>query len=324
MKLKTLALTGVAAAAVAVPVTLTFSAQAEDAGEPQAADFYVDPDNNAAAWVADNPDNPNAEQIKTAIADNTVAKWFGDWDNIPVSEYVGNAADAGQRPVLVAYNMYQRDCGGQSGGGADSEAEYESWISDFATEVGDSDAIVILEPDAVAQMVSGDCDMDVAARQRLLAHAVDEFAAKAPNAWVYLDAGNYGWPADNGTIADALSDAGVDKIRGFSVNVSNHYTTEQSDEKAEAILDALGTDSHYVVDTSRNGSGKTDDSPDSWCNPVGATLGETSTTGEGANDARIWIKVPGDSDGDCGYGQGVPAGQFSEKLAIALITGEYN
>ncbi|ADD45948.1 glycoside hydrolase family 6 protein [Stackebrandtia nassauensis] len=325
MKLKTVALAGLAAAAVALPVTLTLSAQAEDTGDPgtKAGEFYVDPDNNAATWVKENGDNPNAEKIKTSIADNVVAKWFGDWENIPVSEYVANAAEAGGAPVLVAYNMYQRDCGGQSGGGADSVEEYKTWIADFAKGVGDSDAYVILEPDALSQMVAGNCDMDVAARKELLAYGVDQFATNAPNAKVYLDAGNYSWPGDAGAIADALKDAGVEKIRGFAVNVSNHYKTDQSDEKAKQILDALGTESHYVVDTSRNGSGKTQDGEDSWCNPKGATLGETSTVGEGAQDARIWIKVPGDSDGDCGYGQGVPAGQFSEKLAMGLITGEY-
>ena len=41
---------------------------------------------------------------------------------------------------------------------------------------------------------------------------------------------------------------------------------------------------------------------------------------EGA-DALLWIKVPGDSDGPCGIGGGIPAGRFSPDLAMALING---
>jgi endoglucanase len=37
---------------------------------------------------------------------------------------------------------------------------------------------------------------------------------------------------------------------------------------------------------------------------------------------RLWIKVPGDSDGSCGHGQGVPAGTFSPALAQHLVKGD--
>jgi len=35
----------------------------------------------------------------------------------------------------------------------------------------------------------------------------------------------------------------------------------------------------------------------------------------------LWVKVPGDSDGDCGTSDR-PAGQFGPELAMALITGD--
>jgi len=35
----------------------------------------------------------------------------------------------------------------------------------------------------------------------------------------------------------------------------------------------------------------------------------------------LWGKVPGDSDGDCGVGKGVPAGTFSPDLAMRLVNG---
>jgi endoglucanase len=70
---------------------------------------------------------------------------------------------------------------------------------------------------------------------------------------------------------------------------------------------------HFVVDTSRNGHGPWDpttsafadeyagkDAQD-WCNPPGRGLGlrPTLDTGHALIDAYLWIKIPGQSDGQC-------------------------
>ncbi|MFC4336578.1 glycoside hydrolase family 6 protein [Salininema proteolyticum] len=332
-----LVLGGAAAAAVAVPlVALPFTANADDNDAPAPeqpaaladAEFYTDPDSNPYAWLSENPDHPDADLIRAEIAEKAGAKWYGTqlddpWDVQPVGEYVSDATATGQTPIVVAYNMYDRDCGGHSGGGASSPDAYKAWIDAFASDIGDHEAVVIVEPDALAQSL--DCGDDKPVREELLAYAVDALASKAVNANVYLDAGNATWPGDASEIAYALEQAGVEKISGFSLNVSNHYDTGASHDKAGTINYFLGYDAGYVVDTSRNGSGKTDDSEDGWCNPVGATLGEPSrATPEGPADALLWVKVPGDSDGDCNSGAGIPAGQFDPGLAKALITGDYS
>jgi endoglucanase len=38
-------------------------------------------------------------------------------------------------------------------------------------------------------------------------------------------------------------------------------------------------------------------------------------------DMGLWIKAPGESDGDCGLGTGTQAGDFSPGLATQLISG---
>jgi endoglucanase len=324
MKWKSTAFASTAIVAAAVPIAMTVSAQADEPlPAALAGQFYSDPASTAHGWLADHPDSPNAAAIRTGIAEQAGARWYGDWQaDTPVDQYVSQAAAVDQTPILVAYNMYDRDCGGESDGGAASAQAYRDWITDFADGVGDRAAIVILEPDAIAQLIQG-CVGEPDVRRELLAYAVDQFADQ-PSALVYLDAGNAEWPADPAQVAGELTDAGVSDIRGFALNTSNHYTTADSDARAADIEAALGIDSHYVVDTSRNGSGKTQTGEDSWCNPQGATLGQHSTsTPDAAADAQLWIKVPGDSDGSCGYGAGIPAGQFSEKLAMALITGQY-
>jgi endoglucanase len=67
----------------------------------------------------------------------------------------------------------------------------------------------------------------------------------------------------------------------------------------------------FVIDTSRNGQGPwspTAAYPDNqdWCNPPdrGVGLLPTAETGNELIDAYLWIKVPGESDGECTRGLG--------------------
>ena len=281
--------------------------------------FYADPDSNPAVWVRDHAGDPRAEAIRTRIAEKPGARWFGDWSGDIASDVSGyvDAADAADKlPVLVTYNIPGRDCGGHSGGGAGSPEAYRAWISDFAAAVGDKPAVVVIEPDALAQL---DCMPEDQRRIRLdlLSFAAAQLAEKAPNTWAYMDGGNATW-VDAPEMARRLKEIGVDRIRGFALNVSNYYTTEESVAKGNAIKEALGGRSAFLVDSSRNGNGAAPDGE--WCNPGGRKLGVPSQVGGGA-DLLVWGKVPGDSDGDCGIGQGVPAGTFSPDLAMSLITG---
>jgi endoglucanase len=70
---------------------------------------------------------------------------------------------------------------------------------------------------------------------------------------------------------------------------------------------------HFVVDTSRNGqgpwtppAGNTWPDPQTWCNPPDRGLGirPTTETGDPLADAFLWVKTPGQSDGQCDRGTG--------------------
>ena len=121
----------------------------------------------------------------------------------------------------------------------------------------------------------------------------------------------------NFCVADAL--AGVDRARGFSLNITNYYTTEEEIGYGETIS-ALTGGAHYVIDTSRNGAGPLPDAPLSWCNPDGRALGVAPTTATaGAHaDAYLWLKRVGESDGSCDRGD-PPAGRFINEFAIELV-----
>jgi endoglucanase len=97
----------------------------------------------------------------------------------------------------------------------------------------------------------------------------------------------------------------------------------------------------FVIDTSRNGVGPWDPSaagypdPQDWCNPPDRGLGliPTADTGNALIDAFLWIKIPGESDGECTRGLGPagetvdpewglidpPAGEWFPEMALDLV-----
>jgi hypothetical protein len=58
-----------------------------------------------------------------------------------------------------------------------------------------------------------------------------------------------------------------------------------------------------------------------WCNPPGRQLGSVPQVLDNHGDMSLWIKAPGESDGDCGVGAGTRMGEFSPVIAKDLITG---
>ncbi|WP_328465208.1 glycoside hydrolase family 6 protein [Actinoplanes sp. NBC_00393] len=287
--------------------------------------LYVDPNGAAAAYVrALERSGRKAEAaILRRISDRPAATWFTDAaPGYPArARRLVTAASAAKRlPVLALYFIPNRDCGSHSKGGATSAHAYRLWVSALARAIRGHRALIILEPDAVAQAVGGGCLTARAARQRyaLLAAAVTTLQAQ-PGVSVYLDAGNPTWvPAAR--MAPALRLAGAIKARGFALNVANFETTADNlryGRQLSKLLDGR----HFVIDTSRNGNGPARRGPGDrhWCNPPGRRLGVPPTlrTGRPLVDAYLWVKRPGESDGACGRGA-PPAGQWYPAYARSL------
>lgn len=255
------------------------------------------------------------------IAAQPSSQWLGDDAARGIVEQVGRrAAEVDRTPVFVAYNIPHRDCGQYSAGGATDAASYRSWITGVAEALGDRKAWVVLEPDAIAHTLDTCGVKGAAAAERygLLAFAVQELKRR-PQVRVYLDAGNPGWAQDPSAMAEALSKSGAAVADGFAVNVSNFYSTDRNAAYGAELSAALGG-KHFVIDTSRNGNGPL--SSEAWCNPAGRALGEPPTvdTGRPGVDAYLWIKNPGESDGECGRGE-PRAGEFWLPYALGLVRG---
>lgn len=287
--------------------------------------LYLDPQGPAPAELerALATGDPATAQIRR-IAEQPTATWVADHD--PDGAYTtakavaDGARAAGQTAVLVAYTLPDRDCGLYSAGGAPDDGSYFDGIGALAAGIGDADAVVVLEPDAVAHTFAG-CAEETAAqgRYRQLATAVG-ILTERPGTRVYVDAGNATWVQDLPGLAEALRSSGVDDAAGFALNTSNFVSTAESVEYGRRLSAELGG-AHFVVDTSRNGAAVPAGTPGGveWCNPPEARIGEppTTTTDDPLLDALLWVKQPGDSDGDCRPGEPA-AGQWYHDLAVQL------
>jgi endoglucanase len=400
--------------ATGIILTQTTHSVPEDAqsrGLAPTTQFYVPhPDHGASEQIAQLTANGEQSQANLiqAMVNTPQAVWFTSGDPKDVQQNVKQiaqqAAGNGAVPVLVAYDIPGRDCGQYSAGGAASDADYRAWISAFAEGIGGDKAVVLLEPDALANLPSN-CGANAyagapnpptdATRIADIKYAVNALEAD-PKVRVYLDAGHSAWQSV-GTIAQRLVEAGVLSAQGFFLNVSNYqYTPNEvaygtwvsecialgrgsatygypdncpnqssnggpannwpgtqmspysiwSDTASQADLNTAGINSryalmlgstkptvHFVVDTSRNGTGPNDMSTYSsapfnqsssvvsalqtgnWCNPAGAGLGPTPTANTSSVspllDAYLWVKTPGQSDGQCDAVGGTRAWDYS-------------
>jgi endoglucanase len=286
--------------------------------------FYVDPANPAAAqaseWRSDGLTS-DAAAIER-IAKEPTADWFTGSEGVreAVRAVTIRATRARATSLLVAYDIPGRDCGSFSAGGASSAAAYRQWIGLFAQGIGKRSATVILEPDAIAQALSG-CLSRAGAGERyeLLRYAVRRLKAD-PHVNVYVDAGNVGWIRPPQRLVAPLRRAGVAAADGFALNVSNFYSTQATVQYGVKLSHALGG-AHFVIDTGRNGNGPEGRAQDqlNWCNPPGRALGQTPSTNTASPlvDAYLWIKQPGASDGSCRPGEPA-AGQWWPQYALEL------
>lgn len=294
---------------------VVFSAQAKV--NPLAdVSFYVDPNSNAKQQVqAWNESQPGDADLIRLMAREPQARWFGDWNSFPkreVEAYVDAAETEETVPLLVIYNIPFRDCGNYSAGGAENAAAYRNFIDRVVAGIGDRAVVVMVEPDALAA-VTCLTQQQKTKRFELVTYAVHELKTKTP-AVVYVDAGNANWISAS-SMAKRLKQSGIQQADGFALNVSNFYTTKRSRHYGET-LSALVGNAHFVIDTSRNGQGPTADY--AWCNPPGRGLGRAPTTdlAHSLVDALLWVKPPGESDGECNGGPA--AGEWWADYALEL------
>lgn len=307
------------AAAVAAPASSTVHATA-DRGKDRGRDprltrgLFVDPLMKAttqggptyrkisrraqALWITDHYQKSSVQQV--------------------VATYAARANDAGRTPLLSIYNIPDRDCGLYSSpDDTITDRYYKKWIARVAAGVKGQHAIVVLEPDAVPFIGNPQCTGQ-GNRLGLLRRAVRLLSDAG--AWVYLDAGHSGWQTPE-QMAPLLKRAGIAKARGFSTNIGNFRPTRDEKAYAAAVVGQLAKigvqHTKYVIETGRSGGGTPPNGYD-VCNPGWARLGKPPKLRfDGAFDATLWVKNPGESDGPCSGGP--DAGLWCDFLADRLL-----
>ncbi|HWU05855.1 MAG TPA: glycoside hydrolase family 6 protein [Streptomyces sp.] len=247
------------------------------------------------------------------LAEHPTFNWIGE-DTEPRTVATWARAAKGTPVPLVLYGIPNRDLGSYSAGGFTNSADYLAWVGAVAHHLGDAPAMIVVEPDALAQSLemSGE---ERAARLRTLRIAVDILRENSPEARIYLDASLWVSP---GVMADLLHRANVGRADGFSLNVAGHADDRSAFEYGDRVS-AMTGGKQYVVDTSRNGAAGADETE--WCNASGLGLGRRPGTLVAQHprvDGLFWIKTPGVSDGTCNGGP--PAGTFWLPKALELAS----
>lgn len=257
---------------------------------PSALEIFKHPQ---SFWYGDNPKKPKKHMEKS------------------IKRLLNRAYP--QLPILVIYNIPNRDVGQYSKGGAKTSESYLDFIERFAKGVGDKSPIIIYEPDALPHSVSLSKE-DREWRLELMKESL-EILTNNCNGIVYIDVGHSSWlpPKDVDVLLSKVSNP---KVRGFSMNTCNYRTTKECIKWAKRLCKYQGENTHFVIDTSRNGQGPNEVE---WCNPPGRGLGEVPTTDTDHRlcDAYLWVKIPGESDGKCNGGP--KAGMFWGEQAEELV-----
>ncbi len=275
--------------------------------------LYVDATSSAANALKKTTD---PEQIRklTVLATTPTGIW--QTANSKLDIFTAKIADAkatAKTPIVVLYAIPNIGCGSS---GTANTAEYRNWVAQRAAILQGTGAIVVIEPDAVAQFGCLSAEQ-LTVRKESLNAAIEELAKT--DAKIYVDAGHSEWVEAN-VIADRLNTLSMERTKGIAVNVSNFQTNEDSKQYASDVLSGLNVkDLRAVVDSSRNGVGPPSDNQ--WCNALGRRVGMASTyTQDGVVDGYLWIKVPGESDGtgpECS--NGIKEGSFWLEYALGLV-----
>jgi endoglucanase len=278
------------------------------------AKLFVDPESNVMGKANSlRQTDPEKAALLDKIAKQPQGLWMGEWNkNIrrAVEHFVDRATKEGSVAVIIAYNIPHRDAAavaegvGASAGGLASKEKYQRWIRDVYKGVGDRPVAIVLEPDALPGITS--LPPALQEERYFLFNDAVKVLRQNPKAAVYIDAGHGKWvPAKD--MAERLKKAGVEHASGFSLNTSNYRTTEESVAYGKEISALVGG-KHFIVDTSRNGAGPYEGAKnitEMWCNPPGRKIGRppTTETGEPLCDGFLWLKRPGESDGECERGE---------------------
>jgi endoglucanase len=263
------------------------------------------------------------------VAGQPKFRWFGRFTR-PVGRiartYIDRAEAQGAVPLMVVMRHQGRSCGpSYAAGGSREDRRTRSWYRSFAAAVGTSRVVIAFEPDSLGTV---DClsRKRRMARLRTLRYGVDVLS-QLPNATIYLEGGASDWEPAART-ARQLRFIGIDKVRGFMLNVTHYDWTRNNIRHGLAISRRVGG-KPFIISTAFNGRGPVHyrrwishrrhqwKTITVWCHPLKRGLGTppTTQTSNSKVDAYMWIGRPGYSGGRCNGGP-MPVGSWWAERAL--------
>ncbi|TMW59626.1 hypothetical protein Poli38472_004695 [Pythium oligandrum] len=267
---------------------------------------------------------PHLKNAISMVASQSIGVWYTDRQTntaestrsffLPKCEGSVNQASqnqgiASQRPTIVVYGLPQKDCehGFSTAGSNKNSDDYRAFLNLLAEASQNQPVIYILEPDAIGLLAKNGCgnSNNYAAN---LALALDVLGAN-PNADIYLDIGYWTVMSDDGAAEVAEVVKKVDtsgRCKGIALDTSNYRSVKEMATSCERFARVSGKNYHCIVDTSRN---YVPPASNEWCNAKNTGIGQlpTANTGHDLIDHFVWVKPPGESDGEC-------SGQTSDSL----------
>ncbi|KAE8551208.1 hypothetical protein EYB25_007444 [Talaromyces marneffei] len=238
--------------------------------------------------------------------------------------------------IFVVYDLPDRDCAAAASNGEytvanNGVANYKAYIDSIVAQLKahpDVHTILIIEPDSLANMVTNlstaKCTEAQPAYYECVNYALINL--NLPNVAMYIDAGHAGWLGWSANLSPAAqlfatvykNASSPAALRGLVTNVANYnawsissapsYTSGDSNYDEQLYVNALSPlltsngwpNAHFIMDTSRNGVQPTQQKAwGDWCNLIGTGFGvaPTTNTGDPLEDAFVWVKPGGESDG---------------------------
>jgi hypothetical protein len=193
-------------------------------------------------------------------------RWFGAW--VPTvnqgnkwgarktaTKYI-EAVQQGDRDVAVGIGVFrlqpfERETCRRLPTGAEI-ADYKRWVQEFAGGIGGSRVILLLQPDMPFTLcLPGRSQTDL----KLIDWTAQQFNA-LPHTTVYIDAGASDWLRAS-QAASMLKRAGVERVRGFALNLTHYDSTAHSVAYGKQIVRWLAGHGvkgvHFTVSTAMNG-----------------------------------------------------------------------
>jgi cellulase/cellobiase CelA1 len=246
-----------------------------------------------------------ADAIKM-VQDQGVVSWYTD--NSPkeytmqlIDQLVSKCSPNDRIPIVV-YGIPGKDCeAGYSNRGFNKNMEdYKEFIKILSDKVGTRKVVYIMEPDAIGLSSNNGCGVN-AHYPEYVQMAVNELS-KNPNADIFMDVGYWTIEYNADKIAATMREIWPKEgngLKGIVLNTSNYQKTEKMIELCKKFGKEFGRPAQCVIDTSRNYLGAP--SSNEWCNTKNTGIGHppTSQTGHETIPYYLWVKPPGESDGEC-------------------------